>query len=310
MKKYFKIFVFILFLLSLSFGFAEEVEYNVVDADYFSIFCEAEASNDFSLYETTLITDLTENTNESVYAEAVYYVYFYIPFYGLEQNENYVQIKKLVDGLLTSSYSYVTSFFKFKANSSLAKKYNIGTEFRNVEVLVYIQPEDFGSILGDKDIKVSLLDSISEVEAMYRRFVSQTSQDESSSLRFSDEAYIQLTKKPNLVYVMKNEPEYAPMYEAYLFTGQNINGISFGDADSYYRIVTMLEDLDLIAKENGIVLSEVFSSVTNSIVKLYHTSPYYLTSLSGFQLDLIEEELSFIYQYSMYTSRILDLLKK
>ena len=58
------------------------------------------------------------------------------------------------------------------------------------------------------------------------------------------------------------------------------------------------------------VLSEVFSSVTNSIVKLYHTSPYYLTSLSGFQLDVIEEELSFIYQYSMYTSRILDLLKK
>lgn len=306
MKKYFKIFVFILFLLSLSFGFAEEVE--LVDADYFSIFCEAEASNDFSLYETTLITDLTETPNETVYAEAVYYVYFYIPFYGFEQNENYVQIKKLVDDLLINYYSYVTSFFKVKANSSLAKKYNIGTEFRNVEVPVYIQPEDFGSILGENDIKSSLLDSISEVEAMYRRFTNPAYSDE--TLRFSDESYIQVTKKPNLVFVMKNEPEYAPMYEAYLFTGQKINGFSFGDADSYYRVETMLEDLDLIAKENGIVLSEVLSPVTNSIVKLYHTSPYYLTSLSVFQLDVIEEELSFIYQYSMYTSRILDLLKK
>lgn len=310
MKKYFKNCIFFILLLSVGLCFAQETEFNVVTADYFSIFCDAEASNDFSIYESTLITDLTETPDEIVYAEAVYYVYFYIPFYELEQTENYLQIKKLVDDLLPEYYSHVTSFFKFKANSSLAKKYNIGAEFRDVEVPVYVQPEDFGAIPSEKDIKVLLLNSISEVDSMYRRFISQASQDESSSLRFSDEAYIQLTKKPNLVYVMENEPEYAPMYEAYLFTGENIKGISFGSADLYYKIVTMLKDLDLIVKETGVVLSEVLSPVTNSVVKIYHASPFELTSLNAFQLDIVEYELSFIYQYSMYTSRILDLLKK
>lgn len=311
MKKIFKnLFLFTL-LFSVSVLYGHEPVLEKLDTEFYLNFLNAENTGDFSDWEKTLVSEIDEIPNSEEYAEAFFYVYFYVPFYNLEKSENYFALKNIVDEY-SSDYFLLANFFKNKANTSLSKRYNIGTEIREMTFTLDSEIENkISSYIPKEDnIKTFLLDSISEVEAMYRRFSSQAANDETSSLRFSDEAYIQLTKKPNLLYVLQNEPDYSSMYDAYLVTGENLNGISFGETDSYYELLACLEDLDEIAKENGLILSNIFSPALNSVVKLYHTSPFYLTLLNWQQCEDILGELDLIYLYSHYSERISQLLKK
>ena len=318
MKKKFLfvlLFTFVIFFL----GAEEQDNANVNEnLSFQELFENSLTSGDFSVYENQLVLGLeTENPSEEILAEGIFYVYFYgnLKFFdeAPEGNSSLIYtIKDLVNSVYaTPEYYSVVRFFKGKANNSVLKKFDIGQG-----ILDFL---DYGSF--DEEIiyyenpkieRKALLDSISEVEAMFQRFSKLSMTDsEDVLMRFSDEAYIKTTEKPDLVFVMKNEPDYKLLYEAYLETGKNIQGISFGKTqDAYYKLIPMLEKLDAIATENGLILSNILSHFSSTILRFYHTSPYILTLLNYNQLQFVIDEIDFMIDFDSYNSRITELLKK
>lgn len=273
MKKKFLfvlLFTFVIFFL----GAEEQDNANINEnLSFQELFENSLTSGDFSVYENQLVLGLeTENPSEEILAEGIFYVYFYgnLKFFDEAPEENtsmIYTIKNLVNSVYaTPDYYSVVRFFKGKANNSVLKRFDIGQG-----ILDFL---DYGSF--DEEIiyyenpkieRKALLDSISEVEAMFQRFSKLSMTDsEDVPMRFSDEAYIKTTEKPDLVFVMKNEPDYKLLYEAYLETGKNIQGISFGKTqDAYYKLIPMLEKLDAIATENGLILSNILSHFSSTI---------------------------------------------
>ena len=318
MKKKFLfvlLFTFVIFFL----GAEEQDNANINEnLSFQELFENSLTSGDFSVYENQLVLGLeTENPSEEILAEGIFYVYFYgnLKFFDEAPEENtsmIYTIKNLVNSVYaTSDYYSVVRFFKGKANNSVLKRFDIGQG-----ILDFL---DYGSF--DEEIiyyenpkieRKALLDSISEVEAMFQRFSKLSMTDsEDVPMRFSDEAYIKTTEKPDLVFVMKNEPDYKLLYEAYLETGKNIQGISFGKTqDAYYKLIPMLEKLDAIATENGLILSNILSHFSSTILRFYHTSPYILTLLNYNQLQFVIDEIDFMIDFDSYNSRITELLKK
>lgn len=318
MKKKFLfvlLFTFVIFFL----GAEEQDNANINEnLSFQELFENSLTSGDFSVYENQLVLGLeTENPSEEILAEGIFYVYFYgnLKFFDEAPEENtsmIYTIKNLVNSVYaTPDYYSVVRFFKGKANNSVLKRFDIGQG-----ILDFL---DYGSF--DEEIiyyenpkmeRKALLDSISEVEAMFQRFSKLSMTDsEDVPMRFSDEAYIKTTEKPDLVFVMKNEPDYKLLYEAYLETGKNIQGISFGKTqDAYYKLIPMLEKLDAIATENGLILSNILSHFSSTILRFYHTSPYILTLLNYNQLQFVIDEIDFMIDFDSYNSRITELLKK
>lgn len=318
MKKKFLfvlLFTFVIFFL----GAEEQDNANINEnLSFQELFENSLTSGDFSVYENQLVLGLeTENPSEEILAEGIFYVYFYgnLKFFDEAPEENtsmVYTIKNLVNSVYaTPDYYSVVRFFKGKANNSVLKRFDIGQG-----ILDFL---DYGSF--DEEIiyyenpkieRKALLDSISEVEAMFQRFSKLSMTDsEDVPMRFSDEAYIKTTEKPDLVFVMKNEPDYKLLYEAYLETGKNIQGISFGKTqDAYYKLIPMLEKLDAIATENGLILSNILSHFSSTILRFYHTSPYILTLLNYNQLQFVIDEIDFMIDFDSYNSRITELLKK
>lgn len=318
MKKKFLfvlLFTFVIFFL----GAEEQDNANINEnLSFQELFENSLTSGDFSVYENQLVQGLeSENPSEEILAEGIFYVYFYgnLKFFDEAPEENtsmIYTIKNLVNSVYpTPDYYSVVRFFKGKANNSVLKRFDIGQG-----ILDFL---DYGSF--DEEIiyyenpkieRKALLDSISEVEAMFQRFSKLSMTDsEDVPMRFSDEAYIKTTEKPDLVFVMKNEPDYKLLYEAYLETGKNIQGISFGKTqDAYYKLIPMLEKLDAIATENGLILSNILSHFSSTILRFYHTSPYILTLLNYNQLQFIIDEIDFMIDFDSYNSRITELLKK
>ena len=318
MKKKFLfvlLFTFVIFFL----GAEEQDNANINEnLSFQELFENSLTSGDFSVYENQLVLGLeTENPSEEILAEGIFYVYFYgnLKFFDEAPEENtsmVYTIKNLVNSVYAiPDYYSVVRFFKGKANNSVLKRFDIGQG-----ILDFL---DYGSF--DEEIiyyenpkmeRKALLDSISEVEAMFQRFSKLSMTDsEDVPMRFSDEAYIKTTEKPDLVFVMKNEPDYKLLYEAYLETGKNIQGISFGKTqDAYYKLIPMLEKLDAIATENGLILSNILSHFSSTILRFYHTSPYILTLLNYNQLQFVIDEIDFMIDFDSYNSRITELLKK
>lgn len=318
MKKKFLfvlLFTFVIFFL----GAEEQDNANINEnLSFQELFENSLTSGDFSVYENQLVLGFeTENPSEEILAEGIFYVYFYgnLKFFDEAPEENtsmIYTIKNLVNSVYaTPDYYSVVRFFKGKANNSVLKRFDIGQG-----ILDFL---DYGSF--DEEIiyyenpkmeRKALLDSISEVEAMFQRFSKLSMTDsEDVPMRFSDEAYIKTTEKPDLVFVMKNEPDYKLLYEAYLETGKNIQGISFGKTqDAYYKLIPMLEKLDAIATENGLILSNILSHFSSTILRFYHTSPYILTLLNYNQLQFVIDEIDFMIDFDSYNSRITELLKK
>ena len=317
MKKKFLfvlLFTFVIFFLGAEEKITGDISENLIQ----ELFQAALVDGDFSVYENQLVQGLeSENPSEQILAEGIFYVYFYgnLKFFdeAPEGNSSLIYtIKNLVNSVYaTPDYYSVVRFFKGKANNSVFKRFDIGQG-----ILDFL---DYGSF--DEEIiyyenpkmeRKALLDSISEVEAMFQRFSKLSMTDsEDVPMRFSDEAYIKTTEKPDLVFVMKNEPDYKLLYEAYLETGKNIQGISFGKTqDAYYKLIPMLEKLDLIATENGLILSNILSNFSSTILRLYHTSPYVLTLLNFNQLQFVIDEIDFMIDFESYNSRIAELLKK
>lgn len=318
MKKKFLfvlLFTFVIFFL----GAEEQDNANINEnLSFQELFENSLTSGDFSVYENQLVLGLeTENPSEEILAEGIFYVYFYgnLKFFDEAPEENtsmVYTIKNLVNSVYAiPDYYSVVRFFKGKANNSVFKRFDIGQG-----ILDFL---DYGSF--DEEIiyyenpkmeRKALLDSISEVEAMFQRFSKLSMTDsEDVPMRFSDEAYIKTTEKPDLVFVMKNEPDYKLLYEAYLETGKNIQGISFGKTqDAYYKLIPMLEKLDVIATENGLILSNILSHFSSTILRFYHTSPYILTLLNYNQLQFVIDEIDFMIDFDSYNSRITELLKK
>ena len=317
MKKKFLfvlLFTFVIFFLGAEEKITGDISENLIQ----ELFQAALADGDFSVYENQLVLGLeTENPSEEILAEGIFYVYFYgnLKFFDEAPEENtsmIYTIKNLVNSVYsTPDYYSVVRFFKGKANNSVLKRFDIGQgilEFLDYgsfdeEIIYYENP---------KIERKALLDSISEVEAMFQRFSKLSMTDsEDVPMRFSDEAYIKTTEKPDLVFVMKNEPDYKLLYEAYLETGKNIQGISFGKTqDAYYKLIPMLEKLDAIATENGLILSNILSHFSSTILRFYHTSPYILTLLNYNQLQFVIDEIDFMIDFDSYNSRITELLKK
>lgn len=318
MKKKFLfvlLFTFVIFFL----GAEEQDNANINEnLSFQELFENSLTSGDFSVYENQLVLGLeTENPSEEILAEGIFYVYFYgnLKFFDEAPEENtsmIYTIKNLVNSVYaTPDYYSVVRFFKGKANNSVLKRFDIGQG-----ILDFL---DYGSF--DEEIiyyenpkieRKALLDSISEVEAMFQRFSKLSMTDsEDVPMRFSDEAYIKTTEKPDLVFVMKSEPDYKLLYEAYLETGKNIQGISFGKTqDAYYKLIPMLEKLDAIATENGLILSNILSHFSSTILRFYHTSPYILTLLNYNQLQFVIDEIDFMIDFDSYNSRTTELLKK
>lgn len=317
MKKKFLfvlLFTFVIFFLGAEEKITGDISENLIQ----ELFQAALVDGDFSVYENQLVLGLeTENPSEEILAEGIFYVYFYgnLKFFDEAPEENtsmIYTIKNLVNSVYaTSDYYSVVRFFKGKANNSVLKRFDIGQG-----ILDFL---DYGSF--DEEIiyyenpkieRKALLDSISEVEAMFQRFSKLSMTDsEDVPMRFSDEAYIKTTEKPDLVFVMKNEPDYKLLYEAYLETGKNIQGISFGKTqDAYYKLIPMLEKLDAITTENGLILSNILSHFSSTILRFYHTSPYILTLLNYNQLQFVIDEIDFMIDFDSYNSRITELLKK
>lgn len=318
MKKKFLfvlLFTFVIFFL----GAEEQDNANINEnLSFQELFENSLTSGDFSVYENQLVLGLeTENPSEEILAEGIFYVYFYgnLKFFDEAPEENtsmVYTIKNLVNSVYAiPDYYSVVRFFKGKANNSVLKRFDIGQG-----ILDFL---DYGSF--DEEIiyyenpkieRKALLDSISEVEAMFQRFSKLSMTDsEDVPMRFSDEAYIKTTEKPDLVFVMKNEPDYKLLYEAYLETGKNIQGISFGKTqDAYYKLIPMLEKLDAIATKNGLILSNILSHFSSTILRFYHTSPYILTLLNYNQLQFVIDEIDFMIDFDSYNSRITELLKK
>lgn len=317
MKKKFLfvlLFTFVIFFLGAEEKITGDISENLIQY----LFQAALADGDFSVYENQLVLGLeTENPSEEILAEGIFYVYFYgnLKFFDEAPEENtsmIYTIKNLVNSVYaTPDYYSVVRFFKGKANNSVLKRFDIGQGildfldygFFDEEIIYYENP---------KIERKALLDSISEVEAMFQRFSKLSMTDsEDVPMRFSDEAYIKTTEKPDLVFVMKNEPDYKLLYEAYLETGKNIQGISFGKTqDAYYKLIPMLEKLDAIATENGLILSNILSHFSSTILRFYHTSPYILTLLNYNQLQFVIDEIDFMIDFDSYNSRITELLKK
>lgn len=318
MKKKFLfvlLFTFVIFFL----GAEEQDNANINEnLSFQELFENSLTSGDFSVYENQLVQGLeSENPSEEILAEGIFYVYFYgnLKFFDEAPEENtsmIYTIKNLVNSVYaTPDYYSVVRFFKGKANNSVLKRFDIGQGILDFldygsfdeEIIYYENPK--------MERKV-LLDSISEVEAMFQRFSKLSMTDsEDVPMRFSDEAYIKTTEKPDLVFVMKNEPDYKLLYEAYLETGKNIQGISFGKTqDAYYKLIPMLEKLDAIATENGLILSNILSHFSSTILRFYHTSPYILTLLNYNQLQFVIDEIDFMIDFDSYNSRITELLKK
>ena len=317
-----KCILFLILTFSVVLGFAD-VNQITEDYDFQIGFETALTNNDFADYENQLILALeTENPNENQFAEAIFYVYFYNNLKYVDENledsslsDSVYKIKELINvNYQKNDYSPVVKFFKEKAKSSLMNKFNIGLGILSFPESNLNQHSELAYIENSVAEKKSLFASISEVEAMYQRFAKMTQATESEELttfRFSDEAFIKTTEKPSLVFVMKNEPDYKVLYDAYLEAGKNIKGISFGETqDAYYKLVAMLENLDLIATDNALVLSNIFSNYTTSILRLYHTSPYGLTLLNHNQILAVINEIDFVIENSAFNSRIVNLLKK
>ncbi len=313
MKKMFSVFMLIFAL----FAFPCFSETMVMEAksvnekiDFQQLFETSLENGDFLEYENTLLSLLQEeNPEKDVFAEAIFYTFFYNDF-SSEEETPASQIAELVTTLSSDSkYFSVIKFFKEKANSSLLKKFDIGQEILVLQEV----PSDSTSVIyleNPTAERKSLLAAISEVEAMNKRFTEQA-QISGEVLRFTDQAFIKTTEKPNLVFVMKNEPDYNVLYQSYLEAGKNIQGISFGQTpDAYYHLVSDLEKLDAIAFENGLILSNLFSDFTNSILKIYHTSPYVLTMLNFDQIDFVASEIDFVVNFPAFNKRITNLLKK
>ena len=315
-----KMLIFVLiFSIGICFlGAEEKITGDISENLIQDLFQAALVDGDFSVYENQLIQGLqVENPSEEILAEGIFYVYFYgnLKFFdeAPEGNSSLIYtIKNLVNSVYaTPEYYSVVRFFKGKANNSVLKKIDIGQGI--LEFLDYDSIDE--EIIYYENPKVerkALLDSISEVEAMFQRFSKLSMTDsENAPMRFSDEAYIKTTEKPDLVFVMKNEPDYKILYEAYLETGKNIQGISFGETqDAYYKLIPMLEKLDVIATENGLILSNILSNFSSTILRLYHTSPYVLTLLNFNQLQFVIDEIDFMIDFESYNSRIAELLKK
>lgn len=317
-----KCMLFLILTFSVVFGFAD-VNQITEDYDFQIGFETALANNDFSEYENQLILVLEmENPKENQFAEAIFYVYFYNNLKYVDEkledsslSDSVYKIKELINvNYQKNDYSSVVKFFKEKAKSSLMNKFNIGLGILSFPEANLNQQSELAYIENADAEKKSLFASISEVEAMYQRFAKMTQSNTSEELtafRFSDEAFIKTTEKPSLVFVMKNEPDYKVLYDAYLEAGKNIKGISFGETqDAYYKLIDMLETLDLIAKDNALVLSNIFSNYTTSILRLYHTSPYVLTLLNLNQILVVINEIDFVIENSAFNSRIINLLKK
>lgn len=324
MKSIKKCLLLLLCLFSSLFIFGNEnislisLEESQVDISNFEdLFLDSVSKENFSDYENQLIFELqAENPSKEVVAEGIFYSYFYNNL-DLDTvisedkliTENQVVIKDLVNSHIENYYS-VLRFFQGKARSSLFKKYDIGQGVSSLNVA----PQNSDDILylsNEKAEKMSLLSAISEVEALNQRFSKMTNNEDGTSLRFSDEAYIKTSQNPSLVYVMENEPDYEMLYNAYKEAGKNIQNFSFGETqDAYYNLVEMLKTLDMVAKQNGLILSDILSPFSLSIVRLYHTSPYVLTMLSFPQLQYVINEIDFMCNYSSYNSRLVSLLKK
>ena len=277
--------------------------------DFISIFSNSANSTDFSDFEKSLIEELkTGNPSVESISTGIFYTYFYNSSLD-ELSENQLEIKNLITEKTPNYYS-VVKFFKAKANSSLLKKYDIG---QGVKQLTEIEP-DSSAILyisDSKNERMALYNSISEVEALNLRFTKMASEDESTPLRFSDEAYIKTSQNPSLVYVMENEPDYKKLYEAYKEAGSNIKDYSFGETpDAYYKLISMLKKLDSIAEAHGLVLSEILSPFSLSIERMFHTSPYVLTLLNLQQLEYVINEIDFMCNFDIFNNLILQLLRR
>ena len=88
MKKIFKnLFLFTL-LFSVSVLYGHEPVLEKLDTEFYLNFVNAENTGDFSDWEKTLVSEIDEIPNSEEYAEAFFYVYFYVPFYNLEKENH------------------------------------------------------------------------------------------------------------------------------------------------------------------------------------------------------------------------------